>query len=705
MRAGISSESGQIYEFGEFRLDPAAKTLSARGEPVPLTPKVFDTLQFLVENAGRLLEKDELMQALWQDRFVEESNLTFNIKVLRRALHDDAQRPQFIETVPRRGYRFIAKVKVSSVSRVESPAPVAAAPTPSQERRVPWVILLALILIVSAAVLGARVWRGGLRAAAHATPIFSQPFKAQKLANTGSLHALITPDGKYVAYTNESGGKQSIWLRQLESAENIQIVPSADVRYLGLAISHDGNSLYFSRLDHADQPLSAIYRVMTFGGIPVKVADQTEGWIGVSPDDKQISFVRCAHQPDDYCSLFVTDNDGRNERRILTRPKPTRITGNKFSRDGKSIIFAAGQSFNGSRDFHLFQVELASGVETQLSQSAFFVVNHLATLPAEDGLIFSAEETLDGTSRIYALQPGGEIRALTNDSADYADISLSKAGDRLVTTHLSNTFRLHLAVADEVGSPRVLIAARNITFAPDGGLVYSADDGDIWSINRDGSGQRQLTSNSFKDFAPRVSPDGRYIFFASNRTGSNQVWRMNADGTDQIQITRREGGYPLMVSADGKYVFFLSGLHQTIWRAAVETGEELEFPQKNVYASAFSPDSKLVAYGFRDSDNLSKIAIASVEGGQTLQVFVLNGDNKDTLKMVWANDARSLNYVANNGSQKALWQQSLDSASPRLIANLGSDDIEDLALSPDGHSYAFTRGKWIHDAILIEGLK
>jgi Tol biopolymer transport system component len=98
---------------------------------------------------------------------------------------------------------------------------------------------------------------------------------------------------------------------------------------------------------------------MTFGGIPVKIADRSEGWIDVSPDDKQISFVRCAHEPNDYCSLFVIGNDGRNERRILTRPKPTKITGQKFSHDGRSIVFAAGQSFNGGRDFHLLRVNLA----------------------------------------------------------------------------------------------------------------------------------------------------------------------------------------------------------------------------------------------------------------------------------------------------------------------------------------------------------
>ncbi len=107
----MSLQTNNIYEFEDFRLDFTEKTLKGGGGVVPLTPKVFETLCVLVENAGHLIEKDELMQKLWQDRFVEESNLTFNIKMLRKALGDSAQKPQFIETVQSRGYRFIADVK------------------------------------------------------------------------------------------------------------------------------------------------------------------------------------------------------------------------------------------------------------------------------------------------------------------------------------------------------------------------------------------------------------------------------------------------------------------------------------------------------------------------------------------------------------------------------------------------------------------
>ncbi len=107
----MSLQTNNIYEFEDFRLDFTEKTLRKEGGIIPLTPKVFETLLIFLENPGRLIEKDELMQKLWQDRFVEESNLTFNIKMLRKALGDNAQRPQFIETIQSRGYRFIAEVR------------------------------------------------------------------------------------------------------------------------------------------------------------------------------------------------------------------------------------------------------------------------------------------------------------------------------------------------------------------------------------------------------------------------------------------------------------------------------------------------------------------------------------------------------------------------------------------------------------------
>ena len=104
-------EAKSFYDFKNFRLDPEERILLHDGAPIPITPKVFDLLKVLIENRGRVIEKDELMAAIWKDSFVEDSNLAFNIRQLRKALDDDARQPTFIETVPKRGYRFIAEVR------------------------------------------------------------------------------------------------------------------------------------------------------------------------------------------------------------------------------------------------------------------------------------------------------------------------------------------------------------------------------------------------------------------------------------------------------------------------------------------------------------------------------------------------------------------------------------------------------------------
>src|SRR6185436_17114995 len=181
----MPEESGRFYEFEDFRLDLATKTLLRENEPVPLTPKVFDTLQFLVEHAGRLVEKDELMQAIWHDRFVEESNLTFNIKMLRRALKDDAQQPRFIETMPRRGYRFIAHVTIGSVqdsAEVASEAPSTLSATKTR-RKFRWAIAGAALILGCVLIVGLWLRLARRSASAHSIPILAAPYKSEKLSS------------------------------------------------------------------------------------------------------------------------------------------------------------------------------------------------------------------------------------------------------------------------------------------------------------------------------------------------------------------------------------------------------------------------------------------------------------------------------------------------------------------------------------------
>src|SRR5215470_11364855 len=107
MGAAIQQKRRDLYEFGPFRLDAAERLLMRDGQAVPLTPKVFDTLLLLIESRGRLIEKSEFMNTLWPDTFVEEVTLAGNISELRRVLGDRTNGTRYIETVPKRGYRFV----------------------------------------------------------------------------------------------------------------------------------------------------------------------------------------------------------------------------------------------------------------------------------------------------------------------------------------------------------------------------------------------------------------------------------------------------------------------------------------------------------------------------------------------------------------------------------------------------------------------
>lgn len=687
------------FEFGEFRLDAKEKVLLRNGSPVSATPKTLQLLLALVENHGHIVEKNELMKAVWANSFVEEGNLSFTINLLRKILDDDAQKPRFVKTVPRRGYCFIAEVREIFPETKQNLQPVKISPSP-RKFYAPFAALSVLLLLTLAA--GSWMARKQFFAAASNAPILSAPFHSEKFSASGKVsQAAVSPDGKLVAFVDETAGKYGIWLRRLESSENIQLVSLSDDLYGGLAFARDGQTLFFMQKTRGENAQSAVYRVPIAGGASEKILEHAEGWISLSPDDRQISFVRCEYKDADFCSLLIADSDGRNERKILTRTRPIRITDNQFSPDGKRIAFAFGQSSNGGSDFHLAQIELETGRENEISPKTFFEVSNLKWLPGGE-LLLAAKENLDGKSKIWQVSMAtGEAQPLTKDAASYLQISLSSDASRMIATQMSNGFHLYFAAG---GDTKVLTAAREATFTPTGKIVYATDEGDIWTMNRDGGEQRQLTNNDLKDFSPRVAPDGCCVYFASNRSGTNQVWRMNIDGGSQKQLTKKEGGYPCFVSPDGRWIYYESGLHQTLWKIAADGGEEIQVAERKVYAAAFSSDGNFVAFYAREKDSRINITVMNVENQKILKTFVLADKKSLPVKIAWSNDNKTINYVIGNDSKNSLWQQSLDGDQPRFVTDLGDKEIEDFALAPDG-SFAFTRGEWLHDAVLIDGLK
>src|SRR5215471_15490564 len=141
----------KLYKFGDFRLDPEQRLLLCNGDLIPLAPKVFDTLLALVESKGRVLEKDELLKTIWTDTFVEENSLTQNISNLRKVLGEETNGQQYIQTIPKRGYRFLMPVTPVE-AELESAPQLEAAARAGQWRKIA-VASAVVTLLVGGAVL------------------------------------------------------------------------------------------------------------------------------------------------------------------------------------------------------------------------------------------------------------------------------------------------------------------------------------------------------------------------------------------------------------------------------------------------------------------------------------------------------------------------------------------------------------------------
>lgn len=700
----MSFESNRLYMFKDFRLDVGETTLERSGQQVLITPKAFEMLRILVERHGTVVRKKTLMDELWADSFVEEGNLAFTARMLRKVLGDDAKTPTFIETVPRKGYRFIAEVieepKESEVKAlVDQPKPSIRSP-----RRYHTFVLF----FSAVAILCSMFWLI-YRPNTHASEsILFQPYAAERLSSTGNAMVVgISPNGKYVAYTDQTNGKWSVWLRHLSTGENIPIIPSSDVFFGGLTFSRDGEYIYFVRNENFQS--SDIYRVNTFGGIPVKLIEDAHGWISISPDDKKISFVRCKRLPEDNCSLFIADIDGSNEQKLVTRPVPIRLADNQFSPDGRSIAFTSGQSATGSNDFGLYMFDLETGEESMVTSHRWFNIHSLVWLPYGQNIVFTARDRLFMNFSIWTISTStGAVEQLTRDDGNFSRLSLDDAGTMMLTTKVDNTFGVYIEEIGVIGSRRHLAVGNYAVFAADGSrVVYESKDSDVWMINPDGSGKRQLTSDPLSDFSPIVSRDGSHIFFSSNRSGMTQLWRMNIDGSDQRQITKHEGGYAIVVSPDKEHVYYRTGTTEAIRSVTFDGTRESAVQGLDKRLKAISPDGKLVVEAVADKQKMrrSKLVIKSLSDNLQFDEIEIVDERADRVPVAWGDDSRSLYYVINEADKFSLMQYQLNTKTSVRTANLGTERVMSLSVSPDGRSIVTVRGQWTHDAYLVTGLR
>ncbi len=320
----MSGKEQGIYEFDAFRLDVGEGVLLREGQPVSLQWKTFETLCALVKRSGHLVTRDELMDELWADTFVEENNLAQHIRALRKALGEGENGSLFIETVPRRGYRFLPEVRivnngndVVNNGNEADAAPFVAPQTPQQSAS--WLKTFAVVTVLVLFVVGVVGWNSLNRRrnnqVAPSAALTLQTMQVARLTAKGKVYdPAISPDGKFLAYTLRDETKQSLWLRDLAGNSETQLIAPKEWMMGTTVFAPDGGSLYFWGREGAKD--GAAYQIPLLGGTPRKIVENIRSGIGLSPDGRHLAYIRF---DGNQHILLVCNVDGSGERIVATR--------------------------------------------------------------------------------------------------------------------------------------------------------------------------------------------------------------------------------------------------------------------------------------------------------------------------------------------------------------------------------------------------
>jgi Tol biopolymer transport system component/tRNA A-37 threonylcarbamoyl transferase component Bud32 len=606
---------------------------------------------------------------------------------------------------------FVEPPRRTADENVATPAPV--------KSRAPR-LLYALVALLFAAGVAVPAYRYASRRWFAAAPRAAfQSMKLTRLTNTGRASiASISPDGKYVVHASEEGERQSLWIRQVATASNVQIIPPAEVHYQGLTFSPDGNYVYYVAHER-NNSLSVVYRVTTLGGTPRQIAEDADSPAAVSPDGRRLAFVR-NYPGRAETALVVVPTDGNAAEQILAARKGSRrfdwgdSLGPSWSPDGRLIACPAAGVEAGVERHTVVAVRVEDGAETPVTARRWSSVGQVAWLSGGEALSFVAAEQAGAPSQVWRVSyPAGEAQRVTNDLNNYTGVGATADSRALVTVQAEVESRVWIAPGGDARGARQVTNGKNdgsvgLSWTPNGAVVYTSDDGgdsNLWSVDAAGA-QKQLTSDARLGGNPAASPDGRYVFFVSNRSGTPHVWRVNADGSNPKQLTGGAGGSQPSVSPDGKWVVYFNFDCNCLWKVSAEGGAASQLTDKLSGRAAISPDGKLIACTYRGDAgaNYYSLALLSFDDGRLVKAFDIPPSTA-VENLRWTPDGRGVAYVDTRAGVSNVWAQPAAGGAPRQLTDFKTDHIFSFDWSRDGRQLAVARGTRASDVVLIDDLK
>jgi serine/threonine protein kinase/Tol biopolymer transport system component len=358
---------------------------------------------------------------------------------------------------------------------------VGATVSPVGQKRNLWLGVGALLVALAGITSGVYYWL------APRTVPFQKTEIARLTTNGKVTIAAISPDGRYVAYvTGEiwSFGKETLWVRQVGTGSDVQIVPPAEVRYGGLTFSRDGDFLYVAQSESKDSSLGVLYKVPVLGGtkkrliVNVANAGPFGHPVSLSPDGKRVAFLRHSEARNET-ALMVANEDGSGEKQLAVRKSPNSFgLSIAWSPNGKTIAVAVDNTEAGVEYRSLVEVPVQGGAERPLTQKRWRWVADLAWVPDGRGLVVNTQERFVGPALqiVYVSYANGEVRRITNDLNYYYNVSVTADSRVLATVQFEYSLDTWVAPMAALDTAKPITSggkAGEPTWSPDGRIAYS----------------------------------------------------------------------------------------------------------------------------------------------------------------------------------------------------------------------------------------
>jgi Tol biopolymer transport system component/DNA-binding winged helix-turn-helix (wHTH) protein len=728
MKASNGEHPTHFYAFDSFLVDAGKSVLLRDGHSVPLTPKAFEILLVFIRNPGRLLKKEELLEEVWPDAFVEENNLPRNISSLRKALGEGPAEHKYIVTLPGQGYRFVAEVRqlenpngtrtrslLESVP-VESTKPepvitvhedvVSLEPATTKRRWISLVVVCACLAIALAI---------GLYFLFQRWSRSSQPTPPQrKIWQLTFEPGLETdpswsPDGRFIAYSSDQSGNFDIWVRSIGEGNSVQVTSSAAHDWQP-NWSPDGLSLVF----RSEREGGGLFVVPALGGSERKLCGfgYRPRW---SPDGSQVLFYSSAYTGAVKSKTFVINSTGGTPRDVLNDFVPQIVSTLLVAWHPDGIRLSvwgnhrqAGWSFwtvplNGEPPL---QSQIDPAVQSQLKEAGVRFANFL-WMPSANGLIFEGES--QGVRNLWKVKVDPStlrwidgLERLTTGAGKDTDITVSSDARKLAFSIRNERSRLWTQPFDPV-SGRTTGPSQPLTVAgmdalqpglsPDGKLLVfrkrHADKEELWAKSLADGRETLLTgADDFRRVNPILSNDGTRLIYM--RSGPAQVetdpqvsrtlaLRTLSGGDEQIVTSPMQGRISLTDwTPDGKWILMSSDL-QTPGRVALclfplEAAPRAETHMRmiashseyNLWQGRFSPDGRWISFNaFNATDpSVSTVYVISASGGEWIKLT--EGRYWDD-KPRWSPDGKAIYYVSNRTGFFNVWKVRFDPASGKPL--------------------------------------